>query len=178
VGGRREAAGRRARGRDRGEEKGLLGADYFARHPTIAGRRIVADINLDTLLPVGPLEEAGAAGLEASSLIDDARAAARAASFTFAKPTREGADFFARGDQYAFAINGVPSAMSFVGSKAAQPVFDAWMETHYHQPSDEWRPEFQSALAVQRLRFDFLFGLAVASDDAAPRWNADSPFRR
>src|SRR6185436_10999031 len=38
-----------------GEEKGLLGSKYFATHPTIDGKKIVANLNVDMFLPLFPL---------------------------------------------------------------------------------------------------------------------------
>lgn len=39
-----------------GEEKGLLGSDYFTSHFTVPKEKIVADINLDYLRPIFPLK--------------------------------------------------------------------------------------------------------------------------
>jgi Zn-dependent M28 family amino/carboxypeptidase len=39
-----------------GEEKGLLGSKYFAAHPTVAPKSIVADVNVDMFLPIVPLK--------------------------------------------------------------------------------------------------------------------------
>ncbi len=33
------------------EEKGLLGSKYFAAHPTVPAKSIVADVNVDMFLP-------------------------------------------------------------------------------------------------------------------------------
>lgn len=41
-----------------GEEKGLLGSRYYAAHPTVERRQIVADINSDMFLPLFPVETA------------------------------------------------------------------------------------------------------------------------
>jgi len=38
------------------EEKGLLGSKYFAAHPTVAPKSIVADVNVDMFLPIVPLK--------------------------------------------------------------------------------------------------------------------------
>src|SRR6202012_2032439 len=39
-----------------GEEKGLLGSKYFAEHPTVAAKSMIADINTDMFLPIVPLK--------------------------------------------------------------------------------------------------------------------------
>ncbi len=56
-----------------GEEKGDLGSDYFARHPTVPLKGMVADINTDMFLPLYPLKLLTVPGLEESTLGDDIR---------------------------------------------------------------------------------------------------------
>ena len=58
-----------------GEEKGELGSQYFAAHPTVSGP-IVADINMDMYLPLFPLKYLEVQGLGESTLGDDVRAVA------------------------------------------------------------------------------------------------------
>ena len=41
-----------------GEEKGLLGSKYFAAHPTVDPKSMVADINIDMFRPSGAAEDA------------------------------------------------------------------------------------------------------------------------
>ena len=54
-----------------GEEKGLLGSKYFAAHPTVPAKSIVADINTDMFLPLIPLKILTVYGLQESDLGDD-----------------------------------------------------------------------------------------------------------
>ena len=62
-----------------GEEKGLLGSDYFAEYPTVPMDRIVANVNIDMPLFIYPLADVVAFGAEHSSLKSPVeRAAARA----------------------------------------------------------------------------------------------------
>ncbi|MEL7240216.1 MAG: M28 family metallopeptidase, partial [Planctomycetota bacterium] len=46
------------------EEKGLIGADYFAHYPTIGDREIVANVNLDMPLALYPFSDVIAFGAE------------------------------------------------------------------------------------------------------------------
>src|SRR5215475_12807047 len=55
------------------EEKGLLGSRYFAEHPTVDARAIVADFNMDMFLPLFPLKYLEVQGLDESSLGNDIR---------------------------------------------------------------------------------------------------------
>ena len=56
-----------------GEEKGLLGSNYFVSHLTAPREKIVANINLDYIRPLFPLKILTALGLEDSSLGETAR---------------------------------------------------------------------------------------------------------
>jgi hypothetical protein len=60
------------------EEKGDLGSQYFAGHPTVSGQ-IVADLNMDMYLPLFPLKYLEVQGLGESTLGDDIRAVAEQA---------------------------------------------------------------------------------------------------
>ena len=53
-----------------GEEKGLLGSRYFAAHPTVPKERMVANVNLDQLLPIFPLKTLTTLALDDSTLGD------------------------------------------------------------------------------------------------------------
>ena len=63
-----------------GEEKGLLGSNYFVQHPTVALKDIAADINLDQLRPLFPLNILTAPGLALTTLGDN-RSWSRAAAY-------------------------------------------------------------------------------------------------
>ena len=72
------------------EEKGLLGSKYFAAHPTVPIKSIIADINVDMFLPIVPLKILTIEGLEESepghtrrtgSGITGSKAATRSAAF-------------------------------------------------------------------------------------------------
>jgi Zn-dependent M28 family amino/carboxypeptidase len=56
-----------------GEEKGLLGSKYFAAHPTVDPKSMVADINIDMFRPLVPLKLLTVLGLAESDLGDAAR---------------------------------------------------------------------------------------------------------
>src|SRR5204862_7408986 len=58
------------------EEKGELGSRYFAAHPTVPAKSIVANVNTDMFLPLFPLNELMVVGLDESDLGDDVRTVA------------------------------------------------------------------------------------------------------
>ena len=51
-----------------GEEKGLLGSRYFAAHPTVDAKHMIADLNMDMFLPIYPMRLLTVYGLGESDL--------------------------------------------------------------------------------------------------------------
>jgi len=84
------------------EEKGLLGSRYFAAHPTINEKNIVADINLDMFLPLHSLHYIEVQGLAESTLGDEIRAAASEAGVEVQADKEPQRNLFIRSDQYNF----------------------------------------------------------------------------
>ena len=166
-----------------GEEKGLLGSDYYAHHPTVPLDRIVADVNLDGVSVVYEPFDLIALGAEHSTLGRQAEAAARATGFKLSPDPAPELVFFIRSDQYSFVQRGIPSLFVQAGYLDARgdpagnrAIVDRWSAQHYHLPSDEWRPEYNAAWGVHELQFDFLVGLAVADASERPRWNPGDVF--
>ena len=100
-----------------GEEKGLLGSQYFARHPTVKAEDIVADLNLDMFLPLFPLRILTAIGAQESDLGDRLRAVAAPLGVTAQNDPEPQRNLFIRSDQYNFIRRGIPSLAFKVGYK-------------------------------------------------------------
>ncbi len=163
------------------EEKGLLGSKYFAAHSTVPIKSIVADINVDMFLPIVPLKVLTIAGLEESDL---GTRAAKVAESLGLKPQADPQplrNIFIRSDQYSFVKKGVPSIMMWVGAEKGSPeekVFEQWLTTRYHAPSDDVNQpvDLQAAALYEEIVRRLL--IETANTPAAPKWNADSFFRR
>jgi hypothetical protein len=168
-----------------GEERGLLGSDYFARHPTVPIEKIVADINIDALTANYEATDMVVLGEEHSTLHDHIVRAARASGYTVSPDSNPEEGYFIRSDQYSFVKQGVPAAFPAAGYRDAhgdtaanRAISDAWEKNHYHQPSDEWRPEYNATWATKEAGFDFLIGLSVATTRERPRWNRGDVFEK
>src|SRR5207302_725164 len=85
-----------------GEEKGLLGSRYFALHPTVDSKKIVADINSDMFLPLFPLKLLTAYGADESTLGDDVLAVAKSLGIRMQPDGEPQRNVFIRSDQYSF----------------------------------------------------------------------------
>ena len=163
------------------EEKGELGSRYFAAHPTVPFRRIVADINLDMFLPLYPLKVIEVQGLTESTLGDEVRAAASELDVGVQTDREPDQNRFIRSDQYSFIRRGVPSLAFKFGYEFGSPeeqIRKDWVRDRYHKPSDDLsQPVDQEAAA----KFDrVIMGLLerVANAPARPQWEADSFFKR
>jgi hypothetical protein len=166
-----------------GEEKGLLGSDYYAEHPTIPLERIVADLNIDGLAIIYPLRQVVATGAEHSTL--DAvvkRVAPRLPIELGPDPFPEEVSFV-RSDQYSFVRRGVPSIYLDMGSKSDSGVNSAdrlkeWIRTRYHTPQDDLSQPMDLVSGARHAQFNFLVGLEIANADERPAWNPGDFFGR
>jgi Zn-dependent M28 family amino/carboxypeptidase len=163
------------------EEKGLLGSKYFAAHPTVPIKSIVADINVDMFLPIVALKFLKIEGIEESDL--GTRAAAIAQSYGVKpipdpEPLRNA---FIRSDQYSFIKKGVPAVKMDVGFQLALPeqkIFKDWLTNRYHAPSDDINQpvDLQAAALYEQITRSLL--IDTANTPVRPQWKSDSFFRR
>jgi Zn-dependent M28 family amino/carboxypeptidase len=163
-----------------GEEKGELGSQYFAAHPTVSGP-LVADLNMDMYLPLFPLKYLEVQGLDESTLGDDIRAVAAIAGVQVQADKEPEHNRFIRSDQYSFIKKGVPALAFKFGWLPGTPeekTFKAWYAERYHAPSDDLSQPVDLAAAAQ---FDAILeklALRIADADHRPEWKATSFFRR
>jgi len=163
------------------EEKGLLGSKYFAAHPTVPIKSIVADVNVDMFLPIVPLKILKIEGIEESDL--GSRAATIAQSMGI-KPIADPEPLrnaFIRSDQYSFIKKGVPAVKVDVGFELGTPeqkIFKDWLTNRYHAPSDDVNQPVDLQTAAGYEEFTRRLLLETANDAARPQWKQDSFFRR
>ncbi len=163
-----------------GEEKGELGSQYFAAHPTVSGP-IVADINMDMYLPLFPLKYLEVQGLGESTLGDDIRAVCEKAGVIVQADKEPEHNRFIRSDQYSFIKKGVPSLafkFGYIPGTPEEKIFKAWYADRYHAPSDDLSQPVDMAAAAQFNAILEKLALRVANADHRPEWNRDSFFRR
>jgi hypothetical protein len=165
-----------------GEEKGLLGADYFAEFPTVPRKSLVADLNMDGASVFYTFDEITALGGPSSSL---GSVVERDAPLVGLKqiPDPQPEQFgFVRNDEYAFVRRGVPAISLVEGFHAKDPkvdgkkVADDYIRLHYHAPSDDMSQQFDFDASVQFMQINFLVGYDVAQAPRRPAWNMEDFF--
>jgi hypothetical protein len=160
-----------------GEERGLLGSDYFARFPTVPAGSIVADFNDDMVMALGPVHDVVALGAEHSSLGPLVEAAAGALGLSTSPDPEPKQVHFVRSDQYSFVRRGIPSVVVESGLKDEQGHTEAyaakrkaWISTRYHSPQDQWDPGYDYEGMAKIARVELLAGFAVANAPQRPSW--------
>ncbi|MGI9190421.1 MAG: M28 family peptidase [Longimicrobiaceae bacterium] len=166
------------------EEKGLLGAKYYAENPLYPHAKTLANINMDGVNQWGRTEDLVVVGYGNSTLDDVlAREAAEQGRRLAPDPEPE-KGFFYRSDHFEFAKQGVPAlyvdaGTDFVGKPAGygQQKRDEYTENDYHKPSDEIKPDWDLAGAVEDTRLLFRVGYDVAEAERWPEWKPGTEFK-
>ncbi|PZQ62967.1 MAG: aminopeptidase [Sphingomonas taxi] len=159
------------------EEKGLVGSDYFANHPVVPLRDIVADVNLDMPILTYRFEDMVAFGGDRSTLGPIiARAVAGIGVGLSPDPMPEQA-IFVRSDHYRFVQKGVPSVFLWPGYKGpGKEAVETFMENCYHKPCDDLT---QPILWDQGVRFvdaNYRIAREIADAPQRPVWNKGDYF--
>jgi hypothetical protein len=160
-----------------GEERGLIGSDYFAHYPTVPSDSLVANVNLDMPLLLYPLADVIAFGAEHSTLQQLIEPAVAAEDFALTPDPVPEEVLFIRSDQYSFVRQGVPSVFLVPGFTSTDPkvdgaaAFQEHLATHYHRPSDDSSRPVDWDSALRFARANVRIGLAVADADERPAWN-------
>ena len=165
-----------------GEESGLLGSDYFARHPTVALDRVVADVNIDMPLLTCDFGDVIAYGAERSTVANAVRAAAQDEGLGLSPDPQPVEAIFVRSDQYPFIKAGVPAVFLKTGwrdahgGQACAAADRDFRLNHYHEPSDDLSLPLDWTVAAKfaRLNIGIIRRLADGAD--APRWYAGDYF--
>lgn len=163
-----------------GEEKGLLGSKYFAAHPTVDSKSMVADINVDMFRPLVPLKMLTVLGMAESDLGDAARQVAEADGVSVQPDPQPLRNVFVRSDQYSFIRRGIPALALDIAPTTPEEkqIYQDWLTQRYHAPSDDLDQPVDLAAAGKYEDVIRRLMLKVANDADRPQWKADSFFRR
>jgi Zn-dependent M28 family amino/carboxypeptidase len=165
------------------EEAGLLGSEYYAAHPAIPAAKTAADFNLDGLFPLGRWLDVVVDGAERTTLWPLVEEAARRSNLKIAPDPEPEQGSYYRSDHFSFAHTGVPAFSIGQGAEiAGQPAGAGtrashdYEEKHYHQPSDEYRQEWDFSGLEDLARFAMLLGVNTANLEKLPTWDQGDEF--
>ncbi len=166
------------------EERGLLGAQYYARHPLYPLAKTLIDINIDGLNMWGRTRDVEIAGYGKSDTDDIVVRQARLQGRVARRHSHPEFGGFYRSDHFEFAKAGVPVVYLAAGSDFIdQPAgfgkekMERFTAQDYHKVSDVVRPDWDSAGAVDDARLIFQIGYDVANGARYPQWKAGAEFK-
>lgn len=155
-----------------GEEKGLLGAEYFARNPTLPGATIVADVNLDMPILTYDFTDVIAFGAERSTLAGAVRRAAAREGVALSPDPMPEEGLFTRSDHFRFVEIGVPSTFLMTGfQNGGEAKFRGFLAGCYHKPCDDVSQGLDWAAGAKFARINYEIAREIADADARPLWN-------
>jgi Zn-dependent M28 family amino/carboxypeptidase len=166
------------------EEQGLLGSEYYAKHPTFAAGKIAANVNYDEGDIWGRTTDLTSVALGKSAALDRlvAALAAKQGRTVVADPFPDRGHFY-RSDQFNFAKIGVPAVYLNPGTTFrgrppgwGKTAIETWEATQYHQPSDRLTPDWNFDGMIEDAQLGFHLGVALAQSDQMPAWNHGDEF--
>ena len=166
------------------EESGLLGSQYFAEYPPIKLSNIVAGYNFDASLPVGKTKDVIVVGYGASELEDILKTELDKVGRYIVPDPQPEKGFFYRSDHISFSKKGVPMLYAdsgfdkIDGGKEAGRAFgDEYTAKYYHQPSDEYDPDWDLSGFADQLTLTTKMVKYLADSDRWPEWYEGNEFR-
>jgi Zn-dependent M28 family amino/carboxypeptidase len=165
------------------EEQGLLGSEYFAKHPPIAAGKISLDLNYDDVKPLGAPEEVEVPGAERTTFYPTVAAMAKEFRLAIRRDALPEAGDFYRSDHFSLARVGIPAfsineGLKYKGHPEAWGIAQEreYIDKHYHQPSDEYHPEMDFVGDSAMARFGFALGWAAANQSSLIGWQHGDEF--
>lgn len=159
------------------EEKGLLGAEWFASHPSVPAPSLIANINMDMPVLLAPSKDVVPIGIEHSTLKSALEIAAKEIGVDLSPDPFPEEVVFVRSDQYAFIRAGIPAVYLNGGTVSVDGVRDPnmalrkFLREHYHQPSDEATLPIAYGDALRLAKLNARIGQLVGDAAERPRWN-------
>ncbi|WP_294124118.1 M28 family metallopeptidase [Sphingomonas sp.] len=166
------------------EEKGLLGSTYYAANPLYPLGKTVGVLNTDSMGVFGPARDFSISGTAKLGLLDDLIQEGGKMGRTFTPDPHPESGGFYRSDHFPMAKVGVP-AISFKsgldlvngGTARGEAISADYTAKRYHQPDDEWLPDWDFSGMVNDAELLHAVGWRLANSREWPNWSEDSEFR-
>jgi Zn-dependent M28 family amino/carboxypeptidase len=166
------------------EEKGLLGAEYYATHPLYPLATTVAVLNMDGMNVLGRARDVSAAGDSPLTLQDDLVRVAKSQGLAFTPEAHPENGSYFRNDHFPFAKYGVPAITFGLGRDlekgglaASEAAYQAYIKDKYHQPGDKYDPAWDLSGMVQEAHLFHALGHELALGREWPQWKPGAEFK-
>ena len=167
------------------EEQGLLGSEYLGKHPPLPANDISLALNYDDVPPLGIPEEVNVAGAERTNFYSMVEQTADDFHLAIVPDAQPNAGHYYRSDHFSFARVGIPSFSIDEGDlfrghnrQWGTQQAEEYVSKHYHQPSDEYRPEMDFRGDAVMARFGIALGWEAANQSTLVGWKAGDEFEK
>ena len=167
------------------EEQGLLGSEYMGKKSAYLPVDPILDLNFDALPPVGLPEEVEVSGAERTTFYPVVESTAKKLGLAIQPDTRPEAGHYYRSDHFSLARVGIPSfsiseGMKYKGHDRVWGEEQAkdYVSNRYHQPSDEYRADWDFKGLAQMASFGYELGRAAASQPQTINWLPGDEFEK
>jgi Zn-dependent M28 family amino/carboxypeptidase len=165
------------------EEAGLLGSEYYGKHPVIPAGQTASALNFDAFFPFGKTQDVSVTGAERTTLWPIVQRDARRMELEIKPDPQPGQGHYYRSDHFSLARVGIPAfsisaGTDYVGKPAnfGKTTFEEYNAKHYHQPSDEYHDDWDFGSMKQMAEFGLTLGLDFANMPKLPTWKAGDEF--
>jgi Zn-dependent M28 family amino/carboxypeptidase len=159
------------------EEKGLLGADYYARHPSVPIKAIVGNVDLDMPLLLYRFTDVTAFGADHSTLGPIVAKAVAPMGVTLSPDPMPAQTIFVRSDHYMFVKQGVPAVFLATGfANGGEKHWEKFLGGAYHHPDDDMAQKIDWEAGARFADANYRIMRAMADADTPPLWYAKDFF--
>lgn len=166
------------------EEKGLLGSEYYADNPLRPLATTAGVVNMDGPLSIEKTTNFSISGAAKLDLLTMLTEEGEKLGRHYTPDARPEAGSFYRSDHFPMAKRGVP-AISFSpgrelangGDARGKELSDAYTRDKYHQPADEYDPNWNTSGWNSDMTLLYSVGNRLANSRDWPNWSQDSEFR-
>ena len=160
------------------EEKGLLGAEYFAKNPTVPGT-LVANVNLDMPVLTYDFTDVIVYGAQRSTIAPTVEVVAKTMGIALSPDPAPDQGFFTRSDHFRFVEAGIPSVYLVPGMQnGGETAMAEHLAKRYHRPADDMSNALDFDAAARFADLNARIMLALANADSRPVWKKDDFFAR
>jgi len=167
------------------EEQGLLGSQYLGMHPPVPAGQITLDLNYDMLLPIGIPRSVNLGGAERIDFWPTVQSVAKQFDLQLLADPTPGAGHYYRSDHFSLARVGIPAfsvdqGELFEGHDLAwgRAQMEDYVANHYHQPSDEYRADWDFRGNAKLARFGFVLGWLASERPKSIEWQPGDEFEK
>ncbi len=166
------------------EEQGLLGSAFLGQNPPIPAGRIALNLNFDAIPELGRVRDVVMNGVERTTFYPTAQRVTSAMGITIVPDPEPEQGHYYRSDHFSLGKVGIPafsvdSGHDFVGKgkEWGDKMSAEYREKHYHQPSDEFDPNWDWSEGVQMAQLGYWLGWEAANSATMPNWKPGDEFR-